>query len=373
MELIHALFAVLVGATVVEGSASGQQELRVSKPVWAHHFDGRIIDISPEMPGDCLAVLTETDVSVFNYRGRRQWRRTFARMGRPFTASRVALASSCDWIAVIGDASYRHLWVFRRDGSDAYFGFQGETPLGVAIAPSDGLIAVSTGGRRVHFIQSSADGLTRRRTARSGNVVRGVACSADGAFLDLTHGYGHGLLETAGEGGWIEPGGVCWMSVASSRSWSVAACLPPHFSSFGHVSARTANGSVLWRKGLYGAQAVLARNGSIAALLGQPGEMAEHAATEDHAHLYVVNRKGHVTTTVPMPNQRLIGVKDDGSAILVRDRRAATVTWYSSQGRRVRSAALATDYRQITARRDLGYLFAWDQNTLEVFSTASRR
>jgi hypothetical protein len=335
---------------------------------WTHTFDAPIVAISDEHAGDCFAVLTREGVSVFSYGGRKLWERDFARLGRYFSAEGIALASDCSWVALAGTSAYKYVWVLERGGSSRYASLAPETPTAVAIAPQGDVIAVATGAERIHLIApgSAKTGTVLRSHAviETNLITNTLAFTPDGRRLIPTFGYGAAVWERDGKAVWLEPGMVCRMSPVANASWTLSSCEPPHFSSQGTLTARAADGKVLWEKTIFSLTALGSASGTTFAT-GEPRQTPEPTGAE---RLMVIGRDGKVTANLPRDPDLFgpIGVADDGSRALFRRRQGPLVV-YSSEGKLLSTIPLVDELSRLSARRNVSLVIGFSDANLGVF------
>ena len=355
--------AFLAALILLQGTA---QQPRAAD--WTHTFDAPIVAISGEHAGDCFAVLTREVVAVFSYGGRKLWERDFARLGRYFSAEGIALASDCSWVALAGTSAYKYVWVLERGGSSRYASLGSETPTAIAIAPQGDVIAVATGAERIHLIapgSAKTGTVLRAHTVIETNLItRTLAFTPDGRRLIPTFGYGAAVWERDGKPIWLEPGMVCRVSPVANVSWTLSSCEPPHFSSQGTLTARAADGKVVWEKTIFSLTALGSASGTTFAV-GEPRRTPEPTGDE---RLMVIRRDGAVAADIPRDPELFgpLGVADDGSRALFRRSRGPLVV-YSSEGKVLSTIPLVDELSTLSSRRDLSLLIGFGDANLGVF------
>ena len=368
VALIFILLLITAGTVTSSFAEEPGPGLRLA---WEHSLDGTIQRISADSRADCFAVLAGRDLSVWTYEGELRWRRDLAVLGPWFRASKVAVAPSCDWAAVVGDSSYRYGWILRRDGSRRHFATSG-TPLSVAIAPAGDLIAVGTGAGRLHLISPKGASLATRKVE---GILDELEFSADGHLLvtDNILG-GPGIYSRTGEPVWSAEGSW-WLSTSADLSQKVSWSVPAHFSSLGRVAFYGADGREAWGRDVYNPEARISRDGTAIAVIGvlddESGSEAGPSGLPvevSQNRLYIFDPAGVVKASVPVPGQFLVGISEDGRALLLQDNRG-TVRLYSETGElRQELRVCSEDGCPVLAHRGLEHVLVTEGSSLRVFS-----
>jgi hypothetical protein len=175
-------------------------------PVWTLGRDGEIAASAVSSSGRCVAIALNDAVIVVSAAGPELWRWQFARSNPFVRAAAVAIAPSCRFIAVVGDAGCRYSWIVHQNGRRVPLATKA-TPLSVAISHDGALVAVGTGADDVWVY--TPDGTPRWRThLDAGCCVRGLAFAENDREVFVTS-WGTSVLSVTGEVKWSQWDGTC--------------------------------------------------------------------------------------------------------------------------------------------------------------------
>ena len=219
--------------------------LQVASPrEWQHTFNADIRAVSQVPLGPCVAVMTLTELAVFDETGQRLWSRNVTPILRwmPWGGA-VSVSPQCDWAVIGGSADYRYAWTIEQSGADRFVRFRGESPYGVAISPDGTTFAVSTGAGRLHVFSR---GGARMHMTRHAGLATELAYTGNGDILPF-EGYGARRFTSTGRLLWENRGLFC-TTYAQPGDASISYCVPPHGPGGTLITARTRDGRQQWDK-----------------------------------------------------------------------------------------------------------------------------
>jgi hypothetical protein len=307
-----ATFAWLVWTTLLLHMA---QEVAPRQPAWTRTFASPgwnswrppvTAALSPN--ARCAAIAHSGLVTVFDIDGAERWSWNYAEVSRYISPTTLALAPSCDAVAVVGDAGYKFTWLVRRHGGARPL-HTTSTPLSAAFDSESKHLAVGTGGNTVQL--HALDGRSIWKSVLSGGccIVSNISFSADDRFILLRDG-GPGLLTRDGDLTWSAFGQH--MSASTDLQTFVTWAVPPHGPGPGHVGVLDHAGSSLW-------SAIMPTSDAGAAVSASGDRIAVWVG-ESSPTLDIRDRFGAVITSLPVASGQPLAFSPDADRLLLRTR-----------------------------------------------------
>ena len=319
--VIDKLFILVVLAVAVAG---GHQTSPVRTPEWTRSFDvrrtaqGEPIErasLALEEHGRCVAVAIDGVVHVLDASGREAWQWNYKISSRFLNAGPMAIASSCDAVALVGDSGYRYTWIARRGRPPANV-HTPNTPLGVAFDHKGQRVAIGTGGNEV--VLATLSGVVQWDTKLPVCcVVRDLAFAPDDEAIVVKE-WGAAVVRIDGTVAWAT--GASEMAAADDLRTFVASSAPNHGPGIGHVSVLDGRGEAIWTKFTSSIGAVISASGDrIVSRVNENQHPASENDDEARPPLQVLSRSGDVLATIPGDTvQTPLAIAPDGSRVLIR-------------------------------------------------------
>jgi hypothetical protein len=267
----------------------------------------------------CVAIGHAGIVTVFDMSGAALWSWNFAKASRYIQPADLAVASSCDAVAIVGSSEYKYTWLARRRGGARALKTP-STPLSAAFDHRGEHLAIGTGGSDVHLFTVAGELKWKTTLEHWCCVVNGLAFSDDDRFVLLT-GWGIGVLRA--DGGIVWTGQDNEMAASRDLRTFVSWAQPPHGPGIGVTVVRDERGDMVWPGYKYTSTvgALVSRDGTrIAAWVNenqQPTE--EDGYKDDHPRaLQVMSRQGEVLSTIPAPRGELLAFSPRADRLLLK-------------------------------------------------------
>lgn len=260
--------------------------------------------------GHCAAVAGAGTLEVLDSSGQLMWRWDYGKTNRLITPRKLAVAPSCNTIAMAGSPSYRYTWFADRQGHRVFV-HTTSTPLGVAFDHKSQLVAIGTGGGDVLLL------------ARNGRLKWKIAledgsCCADHLSFSSDNRsilFYSGVLRLDGS--------VLW----TTRDWGVLASKdlqtfvawggPNHGPGIGYVRALDASGNQMWSKWASGAVISPSGDKIVAGINVNQNPTDEDGFKYQTTTLQVLSRNGDVLKTLPVQDAGKFAISPDGKRVLV--------------------------------------------------------
>jgi hypothetical protein len=284
---------------------------RTPRLAWERDLPGGLRSAELSAGEDCIVVTTSTAVSVLNLDGSLRWKRTFARINQWMTAERAAAPAGCDWVAVVGDPSYKYAWVMGRKGSVHFFQTKG-TPEGVAVSHGGDRIAVGTAGEHLYLLDQQARLLFHRQF---GYGAISLAFSTTDSHLIVSSG-SVGLYTRDGEPVWLSQAGDR-LSASTDLKWFLVSGESNHGPANGSIILLDQNGKIVWRREGNGPKGVMSPGGSYFVVTDYECPPKAICYGEDVvAGFQVLRPDGGQISRRSWPNGEVIAIADDGLSFL---------------------------------------------------------
>jgi hypothetical protein len=274
----------------------------------------------------CVAVAAFGSIEVLDNRGQALWRwdygkaNRFIKPGAEFgyiNHNAIAVSSSCNAIAVVGNPGYRYTWIANRRGQRISI-HTPSTPLTVAFDRNGEQVAIGTGGGDV-LLYATAGQLKWKTTLENWCcVVRQLSFSNDNRSI-VVRDWGIGVLGIDGKVAWTSSENG--MNAARDLRTFVAWAEPNHGPGIGNVTALDQNGNTLWSRVASSAGGVISSSGDkIVAWINEnqsPTEEDGFRSDELKRTLQVLARNGDVITTLPVERAGPMAISPDGNRVLL--------------------------------------------------------
>ena len=335
MRMILSPLVVVMAASAMNAEPQGTPVDTVTYPAsWTQSWEGQVADANLAAGGSCAAVALKGAVVVIGATGKELWRWQFSNVNRFVAAQHVAVAPSCQFVAFVGDTSYRYAWIVHRNGTRVPISMR-STPLGVAISHAGDLVAIGTSANDVWLFD--ANGTLRWRThLDKGCCVRELSFADDDCSVFVTS-WGAGVVSVTGTLKWAASLGGMW--AAQDGRIFVGHWEPPHGPGISSLSVLDEAGKLLW--GRFGSSGVASLSGDVIAALVNDNQKPtdEDAYREQATTLTLMSRRGEIIATLPGGGTPL-AFSGDGRHLLVRrsdrldalDRNGASVWSIPLQG-----------------------------------------
>lgn len=182
---------------------------------------------------------------VLDRNGKDLWHWDFRAGNRFLTATSVAIAPNCDWVAFVGDSSYRYAWIVRRRGAPTSIPFKA-TPLSAAISHGGDRLAIGDGANTLRLFSSEGKPLWNKLLEDVPIIDRVAFAQTDQAVMATA--WSGAVLSMDGELRWsrnlLAEGMRTSRNLESFVTWSLAW----HFSITPAVSFLDKEGQVVWTR-----------------------------------------------------------------------------------------------------------------------------
>jgi hypothetical protein len=267
---------------------------------------------------------------VLDVRGQSLWRWDYAQTNRfitpggtfgYFAVGAVAIAPSCDAVAIVGHPGYKYTWVATRRGQRTAIRTT-STPMTAAFDRRGENVAIGTAGKDV-ALYSVAGQLKWKTTLQGCCVVQQLGFSADYRSI-LIREWGIAVIGLDGQVVWSSSENG--MNAARDLRTFVAWSAPPHGPGIGHVVALDESGNRIWSRLASFAHGIVSPAGDkIIAWVDdnqQPTQDQFFSNDEPKASLQVLTRTGSVITTLPirafpLQHPRPMAFSGDGNRVLI--------------------------------------------------------
>ena len=340
----------------------GHPPPKAPRLAWERDLSGGLRSAELSAGEDCIVVTTGTAVSVLNLDGSLRWRRTFARINQWMTAERAAAPPGCEWVAMVGNPSYKYAWVMPRKGLAHFFHTKG-TPEGVAVSHQGDRIAVGTAGEHLYLLDPQANLLFDRKTGDA----KSLAFSRDDSHLLVTYGSA-GLYTRDGETVWQANAAGDRLSASSDLKWFLVSRVPNHGPGNGSIALLDQNGKTVWSREGNNPMGVMAPDGSSFVVTDDecsPG--AVYDVDEPIVPGYQVRRPdGSVISGRSWPDGEAIAIAEDGRAFLqTASGKREGLYCLSPEGGLLWSLPGPVDEREVRALRDFSAFLVATYGTSE--------
>lgn len=210
---------VTMAIVVAASTAAAAQSL---KPEWTRPVGGSKRLVGVEEYGRCSVFVDSGAVQIVTPSGAVSWSWRFSSISKYLNPREVAVSHACDAIAIVGDASYKYVWIVDKAGTSASIKFA-VTPGDVEFDRTGKLIAVGTYGGAM-FLYSHTGALQWQRNTKAAGVLD-LAFSDDNQRILFKGWLGVGVVSAAGQVEWTLPG--TFMS-ASSDLTTLSVGVEPH-------------------------------------------------------------------------------------------------------------------------------------------------
>lgn len=242
------------------------------EPEWSRPVGGRTGFVGVEEYGRCSVFVDNGRIEVVSPGGDVIWAWPFRAISRLLNPRDAAVSPDCDAIAVVGDASFKHALIARRDGT--------VSTLSLAATPSEArfdhdgrLVAVGTYGGAVHLYARDGAWVWSRQT--NARIVQSLDFSDDNERITFSSWAGSGVVSVAGH-------------VETSRFGDADPELDTRKTS--RRIAVSEDGSRAWRRGDDAIECVDGRGTVLASIAVAPG-VREVKVSRDFGQVLVVTEK----------------------------------------------------------------------------------
>jgi len=277
---------------------------------WEREIPGAFQSASLSAGEDCIVVTTDAGVSVLNVNGSLRWQRIFSGINPWMTATSAAAPAGCEWVAVVGDSSYKYVWVMERKGPIHFFRTQG-TPEGVAVSHHGDRIAVGTADEHLYLLDPQAGLLFDRESG----YAYSLAFSKTDSHLIVTYGRA-GLYTRDGEPVWIAEVGDT-LSASTELKWFLVSGQPNHGPGIGRIALLDQNGKVVWSREGNEPMGLIAPDGSSFVVTDRVCPPPEVCYGENVvAGFQVLRPDGNLISDRSWPDGHVFAIADDGRSFL---------------------------------------------------------
>jgi hypothetical protein len=322
--LMRPCWALILAGAAFASTALAEEPRNPAPLLWERKLDAKIERVVPSADGRCLAVATDSGVTVLDNSGRELWSREYRSISpwlKPETlqfqhrSEVLAVAPHCSWIALAGDSSYRYVWIVGKHLSRS---FQPKgTPEAVAVSHKGDLVAVGTASDHIYLLDPRAQLL--KDVSCDLCISSGLLFSPDDALLAVTEGWGAGLYARDGRTLWRDG---YWLDVNRDFQWFAATECPAHGPGACRVDLLSRDGKPGWTRALWDARARVAPDGSFIVAEGIPtneNEDKEGWEPERPMHILVLNRGGEILADRESAGCHLRFVSEDGRCIVMNE------------------------------------------------------
>ena len=197
------VFAAAAAAAAQPGPTPANQAWVESlKSQWSKPVGGKTRLVGVEEYGRCSVFVDNGAVQVVTPAGDIAWTWAFRKISKYLNPSEVAVSHQCDAIALVGDASYKYVWIVDQAGTSASIKLTA-TPADVEFDRNGTLVAIGTYDGSI--LLYSRNGSLRWERDTQATIVQRLAFSDDNTHLHFTDWAGSGVVSVAGRVEWSRP------------------------------------------------------------------------------------------------------------------------------------------------------------------------
>lgn len=333
------------------------------KPEWSRPVGGRVRLVGVEESGRCSVFVDHGAVQVVTRPGDVSWTWPFAKISKYINPREVAVSHECDAIALVGDSSYKYVWIVERGGKSVSLPFSA-TPAEAAFDRTGQLVAVGTYAGTLQLHSRSGELQWKRDTGAA--IVHDVDFTDDNSRIVFKGWGGAGVVDANGQVQW----GTHANRLAAARDLStfIFSHAPNHGPGLPSIALADAGRSVLWHRWGSTDAFISAKGDRVLAMIDTVQEKKESDFFDGGsggAEIQLLSRDATVMAAFP-DYRRAIALSEDGDRMwLAAEEYVACV---NDRGDVLARIDVEPSYRGVLVSRDFSQVLIVSEKDLHPVS-----